>query len=715
MSIPTMNDDLNILQNLAIPAFEADVDVIQKLDDEPNDVGGLSAAELKAKFDEAGNRIKTYLNETLVPSISETVAEAEKRAEAEAARVLAEEQRATAEQERVSSEAEREQAEAERRAGEAERAAAESARKTAEDARVLAEQKREDTDSGIVAQATSAAEAAENAANKASSAAIHQPIVGDNQNWWTWNIAAGTYVDTGIYAAGHSPYIGNNGDWWIGAEDTGVAATGPQGPQGIAGPAGPQGEPGVQGPAGLAGSDGQDGVGIQSLEQTTTSTEDGGTNVVTVTKTDGTTSTFYVRNGSRGSTGPAGSDGQDGVDGKSAYQYAVEGGYTGTEEAFAANLAKEIPEALPNPNALTFTGAVSGSYDGSAPLNVAIPSGGGGLTVTNTAAVGQTVKITAVDENGQPTEWEAVDMAEQVQPDWNQNDSTAADYVRNRPFYLKNPVEKAIFDYSFSYAATGFMCESFDGHSIGLVDGEEYTVTISDFKFRVTAYSYEDGTIYIGNGDAALNGNTEFDGDVPFGCVDMKNEGYVFVLSEPWLISSGIISSPDDIVITKIIGSVKEPVKIDEHFLPVAKETERGIVSKSDIKNVVTDSGGFEISVGNTTYKALTDYLSKYCLPKIRVVFGDISSSAMVFLVESWETQAGTDYKISIKGNAITETNINKLYLSFPIDENTGEPAEYALLSSVDYEAPTAILLKANTKTFKITVNDDGTIIATEV
>ena len=33
---------------------------------------------------------------------------------------------------------------------------------------------------------------------------------------------------------------------------------------------------------------------------------------------------------------------------------------------------------LPNPNALTFTGAVTGSYDGSAPLSVEIPSGGGG-------------------------------------------------------------------------------------------------------------------------------------------------------------------------------------------------------------------------------------------------------------------------------------------------------------------------------------------------
>ena len=34
-----------------------------------------------------------------------------------------------------------------------------------------------------------------------------------------------------------------------------------------------------------------------------------------------------------------------------------------------------IPTALPNPNALTFTGAVSGSYDGSAPVSVEIPSG----------------------------------------------------------------------------------------------------------------------------------------------------------------------------------------------------------------------------------------------------------------------------------------------------------------------------------------------------
>lgn len=37
-------------------------------------------------------------------------------------------------------------------------------------------------------------------------------------------------------------------------------------------------------------------------------------------------------------------------------------------------------EKLPNPNALTFTGAVTGTYDGSAPLSVEIPSGGGDET-----------------------------------------------------------------------------------------------------------------------------------------------------------------------------------------------------------------------------------------------------------------------------------------------------------------------------------------------
>lgn len=54
---------------MAYERITDDLDVIVKLDDEPNDIGGLSAEELKAKFDEAGNAIKTYINETLLPAM----------------------------------------------------------------------------------------------------------------------------------------------------------------------------------------------------------------------------------------------------------------------------------------------------------------------------------------------------------------------------------------------------------------------------------------------------------------------------------------------------------------------------------------------------------------------------------------------------------------------------------------------------------------------
>lgn len=51
----------------------ADLGIIALLDDEPNDVGGLSAEELKAKFDEAANIIKDYINETLLPELASDI------------------------------------------------------------------------------------------------------------------------------------------------------------------------------------------------------------------------------------------------------------------------------------------------------------------------------------------------------------------------------------------------------------------------------------------------------------------------------------------------------------------------------------------------------------------------------------------------------------------------------------------------------------------
>lgn len=56
---------------MAIPKLTENVSIISQLSDEPNSKGneGLEGPELKEKFDEAGNIIKSFLNDVLIPYI----------------------------------------------------------------------------------------------------------------------------------------------------------------------------------------------------------------------------------------------------------------------------------------------------------------------------------------------------------------------------------------------------------------------------------------------------------------------------------------------------------------------------------------------------------------------------------------------------------------------------------------------------------------------
>lgn len=73
--------------------------------------------------------------------------------------------------------------------------------------------------------------------------------------------------------------------------------------------------------------------------------------------------------------------------------------YTASEVGALPNTTI-IPTTLPNPNALTFTGAVTGSYDGSSPVEINIPEGGGtDVAVDTTLSVaGQAADAKATGE-----------------------------------------------------------------------------------------------------------------------------------------------------------------------------------------------------------------------------------------------------------------------------------------------------------------------------
>lgn len=58
----------------------------------------------------------------------------------------------------------------------------------------------------------------------------------------------------------------------------------------------------------------------------------------------------------------------------------------------------------------------------------------GKIDVPQVAKVGEVLTVEEIDADGKPTKWKtAPAAAEQVQPDWAQNDPAAVDYVRNRP------------------------------------------------------------------------------------------------------------------------------------------------------------------------------------------------------------------------------------------------------------------------------------------
>lgn len=86
-------------------------------------------------------------------------------------------------------------------------------------------------------------------------------------------------------------------------------------------------------------------------------------------------------------------------------------------------------------------------------------------------------KVLRVDNGA----WGPVDMPEQVQPDWNQNDSTAADYVKNRPFYSET---KNVTVENVTYA-------KLDGFP-AFVTGATVTVNVDGVEHSLVAY-YDEG------------------------------------------------------------------------------------------------------------------------------------------------------------------------------------------------------------------------------
>lgn len=248
----------------------------------------------------------------------------------------------------------------------------------------------------------------------------------------------------------------------------------------------------------------------------------------------------------------------EGPPGKSAYEYAKDSGYTGTEEEFAEKLATNLQ-----------LDATLRDY-------------------TKAAPAGMVGKLKS--DLSQLSE----EIAEIPQADWNQNDGTAPDYVKNRTHYTKMDT---VLEYD---VLSGF---EDDGSGVYLYilpymldfyDGLKVEVTWDNQVYQLTATQLFDGATFIGTfiGNKIVLGGE--DSGEPFFIFTDKREGITMVGS------TGTETSHE-------VGIVAEsPVRIKPYFLPSnIAYIQNGIIPLNLVIPNVYDIFGMSITSGSNMESSL--------------------------------------------------------------------------------------------------------------
>ena len=148
-----------------------------------------------------------------------------------------------------------------------------------------------------------------------------------------------------------------------------------------------------------------------------------------------------------------------------------------------------------------------------------------------------------------------IDKKYLVQPDWNQNDSTEADYVKNRPFYTADPVETVLVKESTATFAenNGLYVVEFPSTFEATV-GETYKVSWDGTVYECTCKNF-DGELFMGN--LSITGEGSDTGE-PFIMFVYNGEGIAIVTADTSASHTFSISA-----------LVQEIVKIDPKYLPM--------------------------------------------------------------------------------------------------------------------------------------------------
>ncbi len=168
--------------------------------------------------------------------------------------------------------------------------------------------------------------------------------------------------------------------------------------------------------------------------------------------------------------------------------------------------------------------------------------------------------------------------APSVQPDWNQNDSTQPDFVKNRPFYTGDPVETVLVEES--------TVEFVEDHGIYVAEFSSTFVPIVGETYKV----YWDGTAYertcVSFNNIPVIGNISIMGAGP-------DTGEPFLMGLKNGVKIQIVAADTSASHTVSISAVVSVVKIDEKYLP------NTVATKSEVEVAQTTANVAQTTASN--------------------------------------------------------------------------------------------------------------------
>ena len=328
----------------------------------------------------------------------------------------------------------------------------------------------------------------------------------------------------------------------------------------------------------------------------------------------------------------------------------------------------------------------------------------------------------------------------QVQPDWNQNDETAKDYVKNRPFYTGDTVETVLVKEStVPFQKQGSLYMTGLESTFSPTVGETYKVSWDGSDYECIC--------------------TDFNGDKAIGNLSIINKGSD--TGEPFFMN--IIDGMAIEIATadtsashtfSISGFVTEVVKIDEKYLPENLATKSDVDEKlgnciKTVNGTAPDASG-NVEVQTISEDALsTNQYGTAIIVKNGVVFKNrlgqytqmpIGESNVAFLVKEGKTSNARDTifafavatdasnpisvdQICLSRNGIDFNSENVVIRSFKpgntsvdviqLNSSTSRGVMVEITKNACFVLPSST--SGSTKKFRITVDDSGTLTAKEI